>query len=85
MTFMMTQQRTHTICNPKLIAIFVHLEECKGSIRLQRCEVLSFHWVWETVQIEVIIVKSNFYVSISEQLTIRKCMGPFKGSVNMDP
>ena len=22
MTFMMTQQRTHTICNPKLIAIF---------------------------------------------------------------
>ena len=27
MTFMMTQQRTPTICNPKLIAIFVPLEK----------------------------------------------------------
>ena len=26
-TFMMTQQRTRTICNPKLIATFVHLEK----------------------------------------------------------
>ena len=26
MTFMMTQQRTRTICNPKLIAIFTRLE-----------------------------------------------------------
>ena len=27
MTFMITQQRTHTICNPKLIAIFSRLEK----------------------------------------------------------
>ena len=27
MTFMMTQQRTVTICNPKLIAIFARLEK----------------------------------------------------------
>ena len=30
MTFMMTQQRTSTICNPKLIAIFARLENVEG-------------------------------------------------------
>ena len=39
----------------------------------------------ETVQIEAIIVRPNFYVNISEQFMIRECMRPsFEGSVNMD-
>ena len=85
MTFMMMQERTRTICNPKLIAMLTSLEKFKGPIRLQRCEILSFHWMRETVQIEVIIVKPKFHVNISEQFTIRKCMRPpFEGSVNMD-
>ena len=71
MTFMITQQRTRTICNPKLIAILSCLEKIKGPIRLQGCEILSFHWTKETVQIEVVIVRPNFHVNISEQLTIR--------------
>ena len=54
MTSMMTQQRTRTTCNPKLIAIFARLEKkLKGPIRL-------FHWIRETVQTEVIIVRPNF-------------------------
>ena len=85
MTFMLTQQRTRTICNPKLIAVFVRLEKFKGPIRLQGCEILSFHWIRETVQIEVIIVRPNFYVNISEQFKIRVCMRPsFVGPINMD-
>ena len=82
---MITQQRSHTICNPKLIAIFSHLEKLKGSIRSQGCEILSFHWIKETVQIEVIIVRQNFHVNISEQLMICECMRPsFEGSINTD-
>ena len=56
----------------------------KGSIRLQECEILSFHWVRETVQIEVIIVRPNFHTNSSEQFMIRECTRPsFEGSVNM--
>ena len=85
MIFMMTQQRTRTICNPKLIAIFVRLEKFKGSIRLQGCKILSYHGIRETVLIEVIIVKPNFHVNISGQFTIREYMRPsFERSVNMD-
>ena len=85
MTFMMTQQRTRTICSPKLIAIFKRLKKFKEPIRLQGCENLSFHWIGETVQVEVITVRPNFHVKISEQFTIRECMRPsFEGSVNMD-
>ena len=52
---------------------------------MQGCEILPFHWIRETVQIEVIIVRPNFHVNISEQFTIRECMRPsFEGSVNMD-
>ena len=85
MTFMTTQQSTRTICNPKLIAIFARLKKFEGPIRLQGCEILSFHWIRETVQIEVITVWPNVHVNISEQFTIRECMRPsFEGSVNMD-
>ena len=78
-TFVITQKETRTICNAKLIAIFARLEKFKGPI-MQGCEILSFHWIKETVQI--IIVR---HMNISEQLTIRECMRPsFEGSVNMD-
>ena len=84
-TFIMTQQRTRTIYNPKLIALFPRLKKIKGPIGLQGCEILSFHWIRETVQIEVIIVRPGFHVNISEQFTIRKCIRPsLEGSVNMD-
>ena len=47
--------------------------------------MLSIHWIRKTVQIEVIIVRPNFHVNISEQFTIRECMRPsLEGSVNMD-
>ena len=66
MTLMITQQRSHTICSPKLITIFSHLEKFKGLIRSQGCEILSCHVIREAVQIEeikeieVIIVGPNF-------------------------
>ena len=68
MTFMMTEQRTRGICNPKFIVIFARLEKFKGPIRLRGCEVLSFHWIRETFQIEVIILDNytkdgGFYVT----------------------
>ena len=79
------RQRTLTICNPKLIALFALLEKFKEPIRLQGFEILSFDWIRETVQIEVMIVKPIFQVNISEQFTIRECRRPsFEGSVNMD-
>ena len=82
---MMTQQRTRPICNPKLITIFARLEKFKGPIILQGRKILSFHWIRETVQIEVIIVKPNFHVDISEQFTIPEGMRfSFQGLVNMD-
>ena len=85
MTFMMTQQRTRTICNPELIAIFKRLEKIRKPIRFQGCEILSFHWIRETVQVEVIIMRPNFQVNISGKFTIREFMGlSFEGSVNMD-
>ena len=81
----MTQQRTRTSCNPELTALFARLEKFKGPIRLQGCEILSFHWIRETVQIDVIIVRPNFHLNISEQFTICEWMRPsFEGSVNMD-
>ena len=67
---MMTQQRTGTICNTKLIAIFADLEKIERANQILRMQILSFHWIKETVQMEVIIVKSNFHVNISEQFTI---------------
>ena len=71
MTFMMTQQRICTICDPNLIAISSYAcKKFKEPIRLQGCKILSFHWIRETVQIEVIIVRANFHVNISEQFTI---------------
>ena len=79
MIFMMMQQRTRAICSSKLIAIFARLEKFKGPIRLirlQGCEILSFYWVKETVQTEVITVRPNFHMNISEQFTIRECMRP---------
>ena len=77
--------KTRTICNPKLIAIFGAWIKFKGPIKLQGCEVLSLHWIRETIQIEVIIVRPNVHVNISEQFTICECMRPsFQGSVNMD-
>ena len=82
MTFMITLQRSHTICSPKS---FRTSNEFKGSIRSQGCESLSFHWIRETVQIEVIIVRPNFHMDISELFTICECERPsFEGSVNMD-
>ena len=85
MTFMMTQQRTRTICNSTLIAIFAHLEIIERANQMARCEILSFHWTRETVLIEVIIVRPNSNVNFSEQFTFRECMRPsFEGSVNMD-
>ena len=36
MTFMMTQQRTRTICNPTLIAIFVRLEKIQKANQIVR-------------------------------------------------
>ena len=85
MTVMMTQQKTRTICNPKFIAIFAHLENyLKGQSDCKNAK-LSFHWIRETVQIEIIIMRPNFHVNISEQFTIRECMRPsVEGSVNMD-
>ena len=57
----------------------------KGPIRLQECEILSFHWIRETVRIKVTTERSNFHVNISEQFTIRECMRPsLERSVNMD-
>ena len=50
---MMTQQRTCTICNPKLITIFAHLEKYKGPIRLQGFEILSFHWMMEQFRLRL--------------------------------
>ena len=77
MTFIMTQQRTRTICNPEL--------KFKGPIRLQGCEILSFHWIRQIVQIQVVNVRPDFYVNISEEFTIRECMRPsFEESANMD-
>ena len=85
MTFIMTQQRTHTICNPKLITVFARLEKIKGPIRLRGREILSFHWIRKTGQTEAIFVRPNFHMIISEQFTIREFMRPFfEGSVNMD-
>ena len=81
MTSVMTQQRTRTICNPKLIAILRTWKIFKGPIRLQGCEILSFHWTRETVQIKVIIVRPNFHVNISEQFKMRPS---FEGFVNVD-
>ena len=82
LTFMMTQQRTRTICNPRLTAIFVRFEKNKGPIRLQGCKILSFHWIRVTVQIEVIVVRPILRVNISEQFTIREGMRPsFEGAV----
>ena len=52
---------------------------------MQGCEILSFYWIKETVQIEVIIVRANVHVNISEQFTSLVGMRPsFEGSVNMD-
>ena len=86
MNFMMTQQRNRAICNPKLIAIFTRLEKIESANQIARMQILSFHWIRETVQIEVIIVRPNFRVNISEQFTFRECMRPsVEGSVNMDP
>ena len=57
----------------------------KGPIRLQGCEILIFHWIKETVQIEVIIVRLNFHVNISEQFAIHECMRPsLEGLWNME-
>ena len=36
MTFMMTQQRTRTICNPKLTAIFSRLEKVSRANQVAR-------------------------------------------------
>ena len=38
MPFMMTQQKTHTICNPKLIAIFARLENIKRANQITRMQ-----------------------------------------------
>ena len=65
MTFMMTQQRTRTIC--------------------KNTKYLSFHWIRGSIQIELIIVRSNFQVNISEKFTFRDCSRPsFEESVNID-
>ena len=47
-------------------------------------QILSFQWIRETVQIEVIIVRPNSHVNISEQFMIRECIRPFEGSVHVD-
>ena len=63
----------------------MHLERFKRTIRLQGCENLSFHWIRETAQVEVIIVRPNFHMNISEQFTINECKRlSFEGSVSMD-
>ena len=74
MTFLMTQQKTRTICNPKLIAIPSRLEKIfNGSIRLKGSKIQSFHWIRETVKIEVTTVRPNVHVNIPEEFTIREC------------
>ena len=74
-----TQQMTHRSQSSRAWKKF------NGPIRLQGYESLSFHWIRETVQIEVIIVRSNFHVNISEHFTIHEFMRTsFEGSVNMD-
>ena len=85
MTFMMMQQRTRTICNLKLIAIFGRLEKLysPNQIRRMRNSIISLDK--GIVQIEVIIVRTNVHMNISEEFMIRECMRPFmKGSLNMD-
>ena len=44
MTFMMTQQRTRAICNPKLIVIFARLEKIQrtNQIGMMRNSIISF-------------------------------------------
>ena len=55
------------------------------SIRLQGYEILSFHWIRETALIEVLVVRPNFHVNLSEHFGIRECMRPsLEGSVNMN-
>ena len=47
--------------------------------------MLSFHSIRETVEMDVIVVRPNLRVNISEQFTVRECMRPsFEGSVAMD-
>ena len=58
MTFMITQQRTRTIC------------KFEGPIVLQGCEILSFHWIRETVQMEVI--KPGFHYTANATTTTQK-------------
>ena len=63
----------------------MRLERFKRPIRLQGCEILLFHWIRETAQAEVITVRPNFHVNISELFTINECKRPsFEGSVSMD-
>ena len=86
MAFMMTQQRTRTVWNPKLIAFFARLKNKYTPYQTVEMRNSIISLGRETVQIEIIIVRPNFHVNISEQSTIRECMWPsFKGSVNMDP
>ena len=81
---MITQQRSYTICNTKLIAIFLHLEKILTVNQIARMGNSIIHWIRETVQIDVIIVRPNFHVNISEQFTICECIRPsLEGSVNI--
>ena len=80
-----TQQRTRTSSILNSSQSLRAWKKFKGPIRLQECKILSFHWMRETVHIEVVIVRPDFHVNISEQFTIRECMRPsFDGSVMDD-
>ena len=57
--------KTKMIVNCRILRALV--KTFKGPIRLHGCEILSFHWIRETAQIKVIIVRPNFHVNISEQ------------------
>ena len=74
MTLMMTQQRTRTICNSKLIAIVSCLEKIyrANQIARMRNSIISLDKGNSDLKIEVIIVRQNFHVNISEQFRIRE-------------
>ena len=67
-TFIMMQQRTRAICNNKLILIFACLENIQRAnmIARMRNSIISLDKV-KTVQIEVIIMRPNFQVNVTEQ------------------
>ena len=51
----------------------------KGPIILRKCEILSFHWIRETVQIKVIIVSQTFTWTFLNNLQFTSALDLSKG------